>query len=215
MLYLYGKSGTTYLYIHLNNDLGPDNDNRGRCKPGVAYAPGLRDGQKVRAGQLIGYVGDSGDANGVGHHLHFELHPHGGKAVSPFRWLRRAERLLFALPEGELSRAAAGAPSLSLAGTVEAAEPGGDGGPGLLTVAVTRVRLSTGGEWTAEREVTLTVPPEAAFERVPQGKKARFGLGDLDPGTKVTLWTTAVELSFETQRALPGVLEAARVTVRG
>ena len=31
MLYLYGDSGTTYLYIHLNNDLGKTNDNRGRC----------------------------------------------------------------------------------------------------------------------------------------------------------------------------------------
>ena len=29
MLYLYGKSGTTYYYIHLNNDLTRKNDNRG------------------------------------------------------------------------------------------------------------------------------------------------------------------------------------------
>ena len=29
MLYLYGDSGTTYLYIHLNNDLTAKNDNRG------------------------------------------------------------------------------------------------------------------------------------------------------------------------------------------
>ena len=35
MLYLYGDSGTTYLYIHLNNDLGKTNDNRGRCAPGL------------------------------------------------------------------------------------------------------------------------------------------------------------------------------------
>ncbi len=63
MLYLYGRSGTTYLYIHLNNDLGPNNDNSGPCKPGVAYAEGLRDGMSVRAGQLIGYVGNSGDAD--------------------------------------------------------------------------------------------------------------------------------------------------------
>ena len=33
MLYLYGRSGTTYLYIHLNNDLGSGNDNTGRCVP--------------------------------------------------------------------------------------------------------------------------------------------------------------------------------------
>ena len=57
MLYLYGKSGTTYLYIHLNNDLTKNNDNDGGCKQGVSYAPGLEDGAQVRAGELIGYVG--------------------------------------------------------------------------------------------------------------------------------------------------------------
>ena len=35
MLYLYGKSGTTYQYIHLNNDLGKGNDNRGKCVAGI------------------------------------------------------------------------------------------------------------------------------------------------------------------------------------
>jgi hypothetical protein len=35
MLYLHGKSGTTYLYIHLNNDLTPKNDGRkGRLQAG-------------------------------------------------------------------------------------------------------------------------------------------------------------------------------------
>ena len=34
MLYLYGDSGTTYLYIHLNNDLTMKNDNRGSCVAG-------------------------------------------------------------------------------------------------------------------------------------------------------------------------------------
>src|SRR5262249_7907517 len=53
MLYLYGRSGATYQYIHLNNDLTARNDNRGACVAGVAYAPGLHDGDRVSAGELI------------------------------------------------------------------------------------------------------------------------------------------------------------------
>ena len=111
MLYLYGESGTTYLYIHLNNDLGRTNDNKGKCVPGVAYAPGLKSGQKVAAGQHIAFVGDSGDANGIHPHLHFEVHPKDGAAVNPRPFLLEARHLLFAAKPGTTF-------TLALTGTV-------------------------------------------------------------------------------------------------
>jgi len=81
--------------------------------PGTAYWKGLRDGARVEAGQPIGYVGNSGDADSAPYHLHFELHPGDGAAVSPFRWLRHADKLLFAAPEGEGARGAADALTLT------------------------------------------------------------------------------------------------------
>ena len=50
----------------------------------MAYASGLKNGAPVKAGQQIAYIGDSGDAEGIYPHLHFEVHPKDGAAVDPF-----------------------------------------------------------------------------------------------------------------------------------
>jgi murein DD-endopeptidase MepM/ murein hydrolase activator NlpD len=39
-----------------------------------AYAPNLRDGDWVKVGDAIGYIGDTGNAKGTRPHLHFEIH---------------------------------------------------------------------------------------------------------------------------------------------
>ena len=144
MLYHYGASGTTYLYIHLNNDLTARNDNKGGCVKGVTFA--VPNGAKVSAGQQIAWNGDSGDASG-NPHLHFEVHPNDGGDVNPFRHLKRASKPLFAARKGSVF-------SLGLRGYLIAA------GAGAATLEIDRVRQYPGGRWLDidAREVELTVP---------------------------------------------------------
>ena len=49
----------------------------------------LEEGSFVKAGEIIGFVGDSGNAEHTGSHTHFELHVD-GKKVDPYPFLEEA-----------------------------------------------------------------------------------------------------------------------------
>ena len=56
-----------------------------------AYAPGIREGQRVPRGALIGYVGSTGNASPDGPHLHFAINQmrggekwHQGTSINPY-----------------------------------------------------------------------------------------------------------------------------------
>ncbi len=96
-------------YLHLNND-NPGTDD-GQAPWTLTVAPGVEVGRQVEAGQLIGWVGDSGNAEGTTPHTHFELR-RDGVAINPYRLLvesyaRAVEyeegiRLLTSLPDYEI-----------------------------------------------------------------------------------------------------------------
>ena len=198
MLYLYGRSGTMYLYIHLNNDLGPRNDNRGKCVEGTAFA--VRNGSSVLAGQQIAFNGDSGDADG-NHHLHFEVHPKGGADVNPFPHLRRAVKHLFAAREGTRF-------SLGLRGHVVAA------GGGTLRLTATSVRSYPGGRWLAidPRQLEVAVAAETAVGDKLAGALGAQSHAALAKQTRVAVFTQRGTVTQEALAGAPGALTAGRVT---
>ena len=80
------RDGWQSLYVHLNNDTWPTDDGRG-----VGIVRNLEVGDTVAQGQVIGYVGDSGNAEPSVPHLHFELRTPWGESVDPLPSLRRAK----------------------------------------------------------------------------------------------------------------------------
>jgi hypothetical protein len=203
MLYLYGDSGTTYLYIHLNNDLTAKNDNRGSCVAGTSYAPGLKNGAHVAAGQLVGFVGDSGDANGISPHLHFEVHPNDGAAVSPYTYLKKAQLLLFYAKKGTKV-------ALTLNGTVVTSAAG------VLELQVAQLQVSgTTQKLTLSRKLVLSVEPDAIVQ-IPRDLPGFGGivtLAEVKPGYKVTVYTALAPATLEAQRGDADALSAARIVL--
>lgn len=78
--------GAVSVYLHLNND-SPGTDD-GQV---VGIANGIAEGTFVPAGMILGYVGDSGNAESTDPHLHFEYRPDGKTAVNPFPSLQTVQ----------------------------------------------------------------------------------------------------------------------------
>jgi peptidoglycan LD-endopeptidase LytH len=205
MLYLHGASGTDYYYIHLNNDLTAKNDNRGKCVAGTAYAKGLKNGAKVAAGQPVGYVGDSGDANGIHPHLHFEVHPARGKAVDPYPWLQRATHLLFSAPRGMPF-------TLELRGAIVS-----------VTEDTAQIRLAAVSAFpmrqhqSLRRRLLVSVPVDATVQLVPKAnaRGTRVDLSSAKPKQQVDIWTAAAPATLRAQRGDDLALTASLVSLIG
>ncbi len=76
-LWLERADGVQYYYAHMTQ-----------------IADGLDVGSKVAVGQLVGTVGNTGDARYGATHCHFEIHPGGGAATDPYPHLRAVDPAL-------------------------------------------------------------------------------------------------------------------------
>ncbi len=70
-LWIEDTNGNWFYYAHLS-----------------AYAPIAKNGAHVSAGDVVGFVGHTGDAISTPSHLHFEIHPGGQWAVPPYDYLQ-------------------------------------------------------------------------------------------------------------------------------
>ncbi len=75
IVYLLSADGTYYYYAHLDR-----------------FAVDIKAGRSVVAGEILGFVGNTGNAEKTPPHLHFEIHPAGGRAVDPYPLIRAVER---------------------------------------------------------------------------------------------------------------------------
>lgn len=98
-----GDDGRKYSYVHMNNDTPGTDD--GAAPLSQAYAPGIEVGATVARGQHLGWIGDSGNAESAGSHLHFSISdpditdPYGTNQRDPY------DSLHAALDRGDVSTA--------------------------------------------------------------------------------------------------------------
>ena len=79
---LHATDGTRYYYAHL------DAFTDGTATLLDPPAPRI-----VRAGEIVGFLGNTGNAKTTAPHVHFEIHPGNGPAIDPFPTLQSAPRV--------------------------------------------------------------------------------------------------------------------------
>ena len=106
----------------------------------------------MRAGQVIGYMGDSGNAEGSVPHLHFEIRQPDRTPVNPYHSLVAAQERETCEPSG----------GLTLTDPVE-----------LSPAAVAVIPLDGGGHWLIDLDGRLFAEGAAARRRRPRVSTAR------------------------------------------
>ncbi|HDZ86133.1 MAG TPA: hypothetical protein ENH57_00390 [Actinobacteria bacterium] len=73
-VWVYGDDNVAYYYAHLEK-----------------LADGMTVGRRVKAGDVVGYVGNTGNARTTPPHLHFQINPGGDTPINPYPYLVAAD----------------------------------------------------------------------------------------------------------------------------
>lgn len=87
-LYIQDSDGYSYRYLHINNDTPGTDD--GKEIRAYAFPKNIYRGATVTAGQTVAFAGDSGNAESVAHHLHFEIWAPDRQSINPYASLMAA-----------------------------------------------------------------------------------------------------------------------------
>ena len=159
-LWLRDRAGNEFYYAHLS-----------------AYSPYALNNAQVRAGTVLGFVGNTGDAEGTPYHLHFEIHPvqllglgYDG-VVDPTPYLDAWKRL----QDISFSSAGAWLPGLVRLTASNAPEPGA------ILLQITDISSASGLDPGSLRRAMAQLPTGAAPAEG-ASPSASAGAGDLGRG---------------------------------
>jgi murein DD-endopeptidase MepM/ murein hydrolase activator NlpD len=141
--------GWRYNYFHVNND-SPGTDD-GQSASAFRVAPGVSLGDEVRAGQIIGYMGDSGNSELSVAHLHFELRDPKGRAQPSF-WSLEAARARQACTIG-----------IGPWSTPVLADNAADEDPARVVIRTVVVPSTGLGQWVIDSDGRVTATGDAAL----------------------------------------------------
>ena len=199
-LTLTSDDGWTASYLHVNNDTPGTDDGLGSAR--YAFPADLRPGDRVRAGEVVAWCGDSGNAEDAGSHLHFELYDRDGEAIiDPFASLTAARHLdapLYAdadpslvARKGEVrwEGVVVGVQTEKRAITVELTATGEAGGPVRRNLTPRLVYLEIPADLALEARSEAKTP--FAFETVRPGQ--RLGAVGVIDGAKMRVRRATIE----------------------
>ena len=144
-VWLRDRDGNEFYYAHLS-----------------AFSPFAVNGQQVKAGTVLGFMGNSGDAETTPYHLHFEIHPVGllymgyDGVVNPYPYLLAWKRL----EDVEFAKVAGWAPPISPTSSTPK--------PGAILLSSSDISTADGLD-PGSLERALSAPTE---------KRAKTALGD-------------------------------------